>query len=162
MLCERVAVDTGILQPCPLRDIPCGLLPPESCPVLRTIETDVCKFWQCGLAQILRVASSQPFDWFGAVMLGLVGLVLLCAALTLVAVHCYRKRRGGHQDDVREEPTSPSSSEFETSSGSEFGSSDSPPPEYLEEQQRTSQPPPRPPPPSAPPQEPTVNYNSIL
>ena len=161
MLCERVAVDTGILQPCPLRDIPCGLLPPESCPVLRTIETDVCKFWQCGLAQILRVASSQPFDWFGAVMLGLVGLVLLGAALTLLAVHRYRKRRRG-QDDVREEPTSPSSSEFETSSGSEFGSSDSPPPEYLEEQQNNSQPPPRPPPPTAPPQEPTVNYNSIL
>ena len=138
MICERVAVDTGILQPCPLRSIPCGLLPPDSCPILRTIETDVCKFWQCGVAQLIAVATSRPFDWYGA--LGLMGLVLLGAALTLVAIRCYkaRQRGGGHQNVVIESD----SSDYDTSSGSEFGS---PRPEEQEEQEEQRQPPPRPP-----------------
>ena len=142
MICERVAVDTGMLQPCPLRDIPCGLLPPESCPVLRTIQTDVCKFWQCGLAQILKIATSEPFDWLGAILLGLTGLVLLGGALGLMA---YRRRRGGQGQDVVIE--SPPSTDYDTSSNSE---SEEPEPE-------TSQPPPRPPLPTEP-IEPLVNF----
>ena len=87
MLCQRDAVDTGILQPCPLRDIPCGLLPPDGCPILQTIETDICKFWQCGVAQILKVATSEPFDSLGAILLGLTGLVLLGGAVGLMEMN---------------------------------------------------------------------------
>ena len=87
MLCQREAVDTGMLQPCPIRDIPCGLLPPDRCPVLRTIETDICKFWQCGVAQILKVATSEPFDSLGAILLGLTGLVLLGGAVGLMEMN---------------------------------------------------------------------------
>ena len=87
MLCQRDAVDTGILQPCPLRDIPCGLLPPDRCPILQTVETDICKFWQCGVAQILKVATSEPFDSLGAILLGLTGLVLLGGAVGLMEMN---------------------------------------------------------------------------
>ena len=110
MLCQREAVDTGMLQPCPIREIPCGLLPPDRCPILQTIETDICKFWQCGVAQILKVATSEPFDWLGAILLGLTGLVLLGGALGLLAYH-YRRRRGGREDVVME-PNSPPTTDY--------------------------------------------------
>ena len=147
MLCQRDAVDTGMLQPCPLRDIPCGLLPPDRCPILQTIETDICKFWQCGVAQILKVATSEPFDWLGAILLGLTGLVLLGGAVGLMAYN-YRRRRGSREDVVIE---SPPTTDYDTSSNSE-SPEEEPEPE-------TSQPPPRPPLPTEP-IEPLVNFNS--
>ena len=99
-----------------------------------------------------ELATSEPFDWLGAFLLGLTGLVLLGGALGLTAYH-YRRCRGGRQDVVME-PNSPptETTDYDTSSNSESAEEESEP--------QNSQPPPRPQLPNAQPLEPIVVFNS--